>query len=141
MRMKYCTNWKKLRDGHYKCLDCKKLVRISNLSKIESYTSTCSTEKKLVMEEPEPTSFQRIKTFIVAATKHAASGFPMCSDDEVKERYEICETCHYFKEKKGHKYCKSLGCGCNISRASNKYLNKLAWKTESCPQGKWGTIE
>jgi hypothetical protein len=142
-------------DNFWECLECSK--RFKRKGKIESVPpiSSCKKDRqvpikrlkkilkheKKEMETSEPTQFQRLKNFILAATKHAAQGFPMCSDEEVKKRYIICKTCPYLREKKGREYCRSLGCGCNISRSSDRYLNKLAWKTEKCPQGKWDSIE
>lgn len=68
--------------------------------------------------------------FITALTRHAADGMRKCSEEEVNERLAICQDCSSFDGDR----CKECGCQCNERRL---FLNKLAWRSEVCPLGKW----
>lgn len=57
----------------------------------------------------------------------------LCSQEQIKERLAICETCEHYKDSS------CLLCGCVVVRESN-YMNKLAHKDQKCPVDKWGTI-
>jgi hypothetical protein len=54
----------------------------------------------------------------------------MCDNTQIEKRYNICTSCIHFK----NNVC-SL-CGCPLSREKN-FVNKLAFKKEQCPEGKW----
>lgn len=69
--------------------------------------------------------------FIRALTRHAADGLRKCSQEQVNERLAICRGCPEFVGDR----CQECGCHCNERRI---FLNKLAWRSESCPLGKWG---
>lgn len=58
----------------------------------------------------------------------------LCSKEEIDSRLAICNTCEHYK----NEAC--MLCGCRIVREKN-YLNKLANKDASCPDGRWGPIE
>lgn len=53
-----------------------------------------------------------------------------CSDSEIETRFAICKSCQYFN----NNTCTE--CGCVLSR-DRVFLNKLTWKDQSCPIGKW----
>lgn len=53
-----------------------------------------------------------------------------CSEDEVSQRYSICETCEFFNNHTCEK------CGCAITSAIELH-NKLYWKDQHCPINKW----
>jgi hypothetical protein len=57
----------------------------------------------------------------------------LCSEDQIKDRMNICKTCEHFQNNS----CNL--CGCTITRDKN-YHNKLANKQASCPAQKWGPV-
>ena len=68
--------------------------------------------------------------FIAALTRHAADGLRKCSQEQVNERLAICQACPAFAGDR----CQECTCRCNERRV---FLNKLAWRSEVCPLGKW----
>ena len=65
--------------------------------------------------------------------KFAASNIPttgLCTEEEIQARHSICELCEFFQNNSCTK------CGCLLSR-DRVYMNKLAFKTASCPINKW----
>jgi hypothetical protein len=80
-----------------------------------------------------PAFLEKVRNFATAAAKHVAAGMPMCTDEEIKARHDICLSCEHLKDSA----C-SL-CGCPISRAS-AYVSKLSWADQQCPAGKWGQV-
>jgi hypothetical protein len=77
------------------------------------------------------TLLEKAKNFAVASAKHVAAGMPMCSEDEIIRRHDICLGCEFFSENSCTK------CGCPVVR-DKKFISKLAWADQSCPVGKWG---
>lgn len=57
-----------------------------------------------------------------------------CSQEQIDDRLSICNKCEFYQ----NNTC--LQCGCALSRDRN-FMNKLYWRDQSCPIGKWGTIE
>ena len=88
-------------------------------------------------EKEMPSLPARISHFTIAVLKHALNGNPTCTQEEVDRRFEICQKCHFLRQKKGKYYCGNLGCGCNVGRERKKYLNKLGWSDQECPDGRW----
>jgi hypothetical protein len=75
----------------------------------------------------------KLKTFLKSLWFHVWLGFPKCSIDKIKQRFEICSTsCDMYN--KQDSTC--LMCGCNLSK-KKVFLNKLAWADQECPLGKW----
>ena len=74
----------------------------------------------------------RISTFLKSLFFHIYSGFPKTTKKEILKRWEICNKCEKFDDIKIQ--CKI--CGCNLSKKS-KFLNKLAWADQECPEKKW----
>ena len=74
----------------------------------------------------------KIATFIKAFFWHIYSGCPKSSQTLIYGRYSICLSCDKFDSINSQ----CLVCGCNISDRK-KFLNKLAWKDQKCPEGKW----
>lgn len=72
----------------------------------------------------------KIFNFMKALCFHIGAGCPKSTQTEINKRYAICESCQMFHNDQ------CLECGCNISTKS-KFLNKLAWKDQKCPLGKW----
>jgi len=85
--------------------------------------------------EPKPglTLIQKAKNFSASAAKHVAAGMPRATDEQVAERFAICQACKHYDGKA----CRQ--CGCPVVR-ENKFLSKLSWAGESCPVGKWGPV-
>jgi|688.fasta_scaffold155374_3 hypothetical protein len=80
----------------------------------------------------EPLSFaQKAKNFAKSAISHVSAGLPMCSDEEVLRRHDICLGCEHYQDNT------CAQCGCPITR-NRKFISKLSWAGESCPVGKWG---
>jgi hypothetical protein len=57
----------------------------------------------------------------------------MCSDEQISERLQICNSCEYYKDNS------CMLCGCVVIRDAN-YTNKLAHKDQNCPIMKWKAI-
>lgn len=80
-----------------------------------------------------PPLTQKIANFAKSAVRHVASGMPMCTQEQVDERFAICQGCEFLKDGA------CLKCGCPLVR-EKKFLSKLSWANESCPVGKWGPV-
>jgi hypothetical protein len=57
----------------------------------------------------------------------------LCNDEQIQDRLKICSSCEFYK----NNLCEL--CGCTIVRENN-YMNKLAHKSASCPDNRWGPI-
>lgn len=86
------------------------------------------------IEQPEPLKMPSLAAralhFAEAVAKHAADGFAKRSQDEVETLLAICRECPAFDGS----HCTDCGCNCNDK---GTFLNKLAWRSEHCPRGKW----
>lgn len=71
--------------------------------------------------------------FVTALMKHAQDWFRKCSRREIHDRLAICQTCTQFTGTA----CAECGCPVNLEK---RFRNKLAWRSESCPQGKWPAL-
>lgn len=80
---------------------------------------------------PLPTFAQKLKNFATSAVNHVKAGMPMCTEEQVQRRYDICLGCQFFKDGACQK------CGCPLVR-ERKFISKLSWAHEKCPIGKWG---
>jgi hypothetical protein len=68
-----------------------------------------------------------------ALVNHAVDGFEKRSKEEIDYILTThCHQCPFF----GNAHCNHPGCGCNVNN-EEKFLNKLAWASESCPAGHW----
>lgn len=74
----------------------------------------------------------KIVTFIKSLFWHMYAGFPKSSQKLIDERYKICNDCSMLDKKASQ----CLVCGCNINQ-KKVFMNKLAWKDQECPEGKW----
>ena len=83
-----------------------------------------------------PSEVKKIYNFTMAAIKHVAKGIPTCSEEQIKERMSVCERCPYFSGL----ICTHSACGCNVNN-KRKFLNKLAWADQECPDGRWGKVQ
>lgn len=76
---------------------------------------------------------RKAKNFAASAAKHLAAGMPMCTEEQVAERFAICQGCEFLKDNACTK------CGCPVNR-EKRFISKLSWANEKCPIGKWGAI-
>jgi len=84
----------------------------------------------------KPTTIQKLTNFSSAVIRDVTTGMQRCTDEEMDARLEICqgnpekdiERCPFYNESDSS----CLKCGCQLSR-KRIYLNKIAWKSESCP--------
>lgn len=95
--------------------------------------SKSNYDSELVIEPPN--LMHRMANFGKALVGHALGGFQKASEEQIKERYSICESCSLYI----NNVCSHESCGCNISD-TKKFLNKLAWAEQECPLGKWPKI-
>jgi hypothetical protein len=85
--------------------------------------------------KPKPGVSLQLKAvnFATSAARHVAAGMPQATDEQVAERFAICQGCEHFDGRA----CRQ--CGCPVVR-ERKFLSKLSWAGESCPVGKWGPV-
>jgi hypothetical protein len=81
-----------------------------------------------------PSFLAKVKNFASAAVSHVAAGLPMCSDEEIVRRHDICLTCEHLRDNA----CQL--CGCPVARVAG-YVSKLSWADQECPAGKWGRAQ
>ena len=74
----------------------------------------------------------RVLIFLKSLWWHIWAGFPKSSNQEILDRFKICQDCEYLDKKQS--VC--LQCGCNVN-TKKIFLNKLAWKDQKCPINKW----
>lgn len=79
----------------------------------------------------EPTIFEKAANFAVALTKHVATGMPTLTEDKVKIRLDICDTCPEVNKSTPNWTCTK--CGCNLKV-------KASWAGQDCPIKKWPAI-
>lgn len=85
-------------------------------------------------ELPEPSLLRKGQNFTRASIEHARSGFQLATDEQVEERFAICQACPIFKPiKDGEGVCTHTSCGCSLKRVGVKGKNKLRWAEQVCP--------
>jgi len=84
-------------------------------------------------EPGDPSLTQKVANFAASAAKHLAAGMPRATEEQVAQRFAICQTCEHFDGKA----CRQ--CGCPIVR-ERQFASKLSWAGESCPVGQWGPV-
>lgn len=75
---------------------------------------------------------QKIFNFTRSLISHIRKGAPKSSQQLIDHRYSICLDCDSFNSKDNE--CGV--CGCNINN-QKIFMNKLAWKDQTCPLNKW----
>lgn len=86
--------------------------------------------------------FTKIKNFLPAIYNHIKTGMKKCNKKTILQRLSVCQKCEYFIAKndsieKNKQIKGSCGiCGCIISDKRVTF-NKLAWKEQKCPDGRW----
>jgi hypothetical protein len=87
----------------------------------------------------EPGIMQKAANFGKALGSHAVNGFRKCTEEEIQERFKICQSneCGYFKKTgENNGVCTHTKCGCNLGN-EQRFLNKLGWANQECPIKKW----
>jgi hypothetical protein len=79
---------------------------------------------------------KKLPIFFKSLLFHVWAGFPKSTKQEILKRFEICQSCEFFDNKKSQ----CLVCGCNVN-TKKVFLNKLAWADQHCPQNKWNKID
>jgi hypothetical protein len=83
----------------------------------------------------------KIVNFSKAAVQHLAAGCPQATDEQVAERFAICQGCELFKPKaEGSGTCQHPSCGCSLKAVGVTGLNKLRWADQKCPIDKWQAV-
>lgn len=95
----------------YQCKYCNFVTTIEGLQK------NCLA---LMIKSPKPqrpNPIQRTANFAKAATQHLIHGHPKCSQEEIQERFKICQAneCGFFQEKDDRGFCTHKQCGCNLN--------------------------
>jgi len=80
-----------------------------------------------------PGLLERVGNFAASAIRHVGEGAPRCTDEQVAERFAICQACEHYTGSA----CRKCGCGVSGQRG---LVSKLSWSGESCPVGKWGPV-
>lgn len=77
-----------------------------------------------------PDVLSRLASFGKAVWRRVRRWGDNRTEAEVAAIFAICEECPHLTDRGCAK------CGCRVSRES-KWLNKLRWRSEHCPIGKW----
>ena len=119
----------------YKCRLCGSIAM--SFDPIEYPSIICS--KKIEMYPPQEYGivFKPIDPNTSTETQlkqdQAIEDIKKCSIEQIDYRYQICSSCEFYKNNTCEK------CGCHAVR-DQVYMNKLAWKDQECPIGKWKAI-
>lgn len=104
------------------------------VSRNEDGSITVDVDHEAYPRKPTPlTLAQRAANFTAAAAQHVAAGMPRCTDEQVAERYAICQACEHLVD------AACIKCGCPVVR-EKRFVSKLAWADQGCPVGKWGPV-
>lgn len=79
----------------------------------------------------EPTIFEKAANFAKAVVSHVAAGMPTVSEDVLKARLAICDTCPEVNKKTDNWVCNKCGCGLKT---------KASWAGQDCPLKKWPSL-
>lgn len=78
---------------------------------------------------------QRLLSFSKALWRFVSKGRgQFLPPDKIQERLNVCMTCEHFTGSR----CSVCGCG---TTGNSSLLNKLAYPTEECPEGKWSRVQ
>lgn len=97
-----------------------------------------SEVEEIRRKDGSPSTFQRVFNFGKALLNHAADGFQKRTKEEIEQILDKhCSKCTiqqggFFD----NGVCTHADCGCSVSR-EEVFFNKLAWRSEKCPIGKW----
>jgi len=93
---------------------------------------------KLTKKKNTLATSTRIINFFKSLYNHIRTGMKKSSTSQIRHRYEICQGCEFFNFISRQDEIKATCnvCGCNLSD-KKIFMNKLAWKDQQCPKGKW----
>jgi len=120
-------------DGYnFECINCG--LKISSETKQETMPVFICRKPLHRAPGDEVTFVTKLKNFAKATAEHISNGLPMCTEEEIIQRHNICLGCEFFKDDTCSK------CGCPLVR-TKQFVSKLAWADQECPVGKWGKIQ
>jgi hypothetical protein len=121
----------------WECINCKYRCKVNA-------KRSCPIEQETIVTKTMGPSFlQKAINFSSAVVHDVATGMQRCTEEEMDERIEICKgsedkgipKCEFYIDRgDGSGDCSA--CGCRLS-SKRIYLNKIAWKNETCPKNKW----
>jgi hypothetical protein len=89
---------------------------------------------RLMSEFSKTATTQKVVRYTRALSKWIKAGRPVRGESEIIRIFtENCVKCESFEERSsscGH-------CGCRVNQSTIAPLNKIAMKTEQCPEEKW----
>lgn len=123
-------------DKPWKCKNCAYKCKV-NAKRV------CPVPQNTRVQNVGPSFLQKAINFSSAVVHDVATGMQRCTEEEMDERIEICKgsedkgipKCEFYIDRgDGSGDCSA--CGCRLS-SKRIYLNKIAWKNETCPKNKW----
>lgn len=128
-------------NGIAKCLLCDRPYPTKRLNP-EKHNRQCIEKcgQENVSKEPRkpnvlepPPLLRRGFNFVQALAKHVGDGMRQRTQEEINDILENhCKGCPFFNGT----VCTHNKCGCKVN-AGKVFFNKLAWKSEKCPDGRW----
>lgn len=112
-----------------------RLEDVANFRRFHGLSDTPSQQPTAAEPPQMPSVFVRGINFTAALFRHAVNGFRTRTPAEIEERLEICQACPYRIDSNGVVNCSKCGCMCDGN--NDIFLNKLAWTSETCPDGRW----
>ena len=89
----------------------------------------------------KPSAAQKVANFAGAAARHLEAGRPQATDEQVAERFAICQGCELYQAKSEVEgVCNHRSCGCKLKQVGVTGLNQLRWADQFCPLKKWGAV-
>lgn len=118
----------------FKCQWCG--TTVSNFNDNDYPTLICKSKVATYSPEEHGIRLQDIDPGKSGIDTHAQKidDLQKCSSEQIESRFAICASCEYYKNNSCEK------CGCYLVR-DQTYMNKLAWKNQECPIGKWKSIQ
>ena len=121
----------RMNDYQYKCRTCG--TTIANFEGSGYPTMICYS--KITQYNPEEygiriTNIDQNDEPKIDPASQKIDDIKKCSIEEIENRFRICNSCEFYNNNTCEK------CGCYLVR-DQIYMNKLAWKDQSCPIGKW----
>lgn len=116
---------------NFQCVNCGMKIRAETVQESQPVFICRKPLTRNINDEPG--FAKKLQNFAKATAQHIAAGMPMCSEEQIIARHNICLQCEYFKDDTCSK------CGCPLIR-NKQFVSKLAWADQECPVGKWGKI-
>jgi hypothetical protein len=117
---------------NFECIKCGMKIRAEQP---QNNMPILICNKPLHRSENEAPSFaKKLQNFAKSTVQHVTAGMPMCTEEEIIQRHNVCLGCEFFKDDT------CIKCGCPLIR-TKQFVSKLAWADQECPVGKWGKIQ